>query len=107
MNTYLLLFIVSTTASLALTPLVGHACRRAGRLDEPCDARRLHRTGIPRLGGAAIFSAILVALVAFLFTSNLVRQNSAQLSVILVPASLIFVLGFYHVLRAANAPINI
>ncbi len=106
MNTYLLLFIVSTTASLALTPLVGHACRRAGRLDEPCDARRLHRTGIPRLGGAAIFSAILVALVAFLFTSNLVRQNSAQLAVILVPAALIFVLGVYDDLRGANAPIK-
>jgi UDP-GlcNAc:undecaprenyl-phosphate GlcNAc-1-phosphate transferase len=105
-NTYLLLFIVSTSASLALTPLVGHACRRAGWLDEPCDARRLHRTAIPRLGGAAIFSAILVALVAFLFTSNLVRTNSAQLAIVLVPAALIFVLGVYDDLRGTNAPIK-
>jgi UDP-GlcNAc:undecaprenyl-phosphate GlcNAc-1-phosphate transferase len=106
MNTYLLLFIVSTSASLALTPLVGRACRRAGWLDEPCDARRLHRTAIPRLGGAAIFSAILVALVAFLFTSNLVRTNRAQLAIVLVPAALIFVLGVYDDLRGANAPIK-
>jgi UDP-GlcNAc:undecaprenyl-phosphate GlcNAc-1-phosphate transferase len=106
MSTYLLLFIVSTCGSLALTPLVGHACRRVGWLDEPCDERRLHRSAIPRLGGAAIFGAIFVALVALLFTSNLVRTNRSQLAVVLVPAALIFVVGVYDDLRGANAPIK-
>ncbi len=104
MNTYLLSFVISTSASLALTPLAGRACRRAGWLDEPCDARRLHRTAIPRLGGAAIFGAVLLALVAMLLTGNLVRTSSAQLAIVLVPATLIFVLGVYDDLRGANAP---
>jgi UDP-GlcNAc:undecaprenyl-phosphate/decaprenyl-phosphate GlcNAc-1-phosphate transferase len=110
MNSLLLLFVVSLSGSLALTPLVSRTCLRFRWLDEPRDARRLHRTAIPRLGGVAIFAAMLIGLTALLFTNDLLTQtfksDSSKLLGIVAPASLIFILGLYDDLRGTNAPIK-
>jgi len=50
---------------LVLTPAVGGMARRIGAVDSP-DRRRLNLAPIPRLGGLALFFAILVPSLAFL-----------------------------------------
>ncbi len=110
MNTYLLLFVVSTCASLLLTPVVSRISRRFGWLDKPRDGRRVHRNPVPRLGGVAIFAAILLALAALPFINNLVTQslrtNSAKLLSVLAPAAIVFLIGVYDDFRGTNAPIK-
>jgi UDP-GlcNAc:undecaprenyl-phosphate/decaprenyl-phosphate GlcNAc-1-phosphate transferase len=110
MNTYLVLFIISTIASLILTPVISRLSRRFGWLDVPRDARRVHETPTPRLGGAAIFAAMALALTTVFVASsgfaNLLTTNSAQLLSVIVPASIIFFVGIYDDFVGANATIK-
>ncbi len=107
MKTYILLFVISACASLILTPVVSCISRYFGWLDQPLDQRRVHEIAVPRLGGLAIFSAILLALTPLLFTNNLltetVRANSAQLLSVLGPAAIIFLVGIYDDFHGTNA----
>jgi UDP-GlcNAc:undecaprenyl-phosphate GlcNAc-1-phosphate transferase len=107
MNTYLLLFILAAGSSLFLTPIVRRTAERFGWLDEPRDGRRSHRMPVPRLGGVAIFSALLIALSVLPFINNLLtmalRANKFQLLMVLVPATLVFLFGVYDDFRGTNA----
>lgn len=107
MNTYLALFVTSTAASVVLTPLVRRACERGGWLDRAADARRVHRTPVPRLGGVAIFAAVAVALLALAaFDSEVARAVKAHSSTMLLtlgPATLVFAFGVYDDVRGARA----
>src|SRR5688572_10009787 len=107
MNTYLLIFIISTVASLVLTPVVSRLSRRLGWLDVPGDSRRVHETPTPRLGGAAIFAAMVLTLTTVFVASggfaNLLSTNSAQLLSVIVPASIIFFVGIYDDFVGTNA----
>jgi UDP-GlcNAc:undecaprenyl-phosphate GlcNAc-1-phosphate transferase len=107
MNTYLLLFVLATCGSLLLTSLVRRTCERFGWLDEPRDGRRSHRTPVPRLGGAAIFGSLIIALSILPFINNLLtaslRADKARLLTVLVPASLVFLFGVYDDFRGTNA----
>lgn len=110
MNTYLLLFVISTCGSLVLTPLVSRISNRFGWLDRPRDGRRVHQNPVPRLGGAAIFAAVLIALTSLLFLDNiatqLVRANSARILSVLAPSALVFLIGVYDDFRGTGAPIK-
>jgi UDP-GlcNAc:undecaprenyl-phosphate/decaprenyl-phosphate GlcNAc-1-phosphate transferase len=110
MNTYLLLFIVSTCASFVFTPLMGRISERFGWVDKPRDGRRVHRNPVPRLGGVAIFAAVILALATLPFINNLVTQtlrtDGAQLLRVLAPATLIFLIGVYDDFRGTNAPVK-
>ena len=107
MKTYLLLFVISTFTSLVLTPIVSGISRRFGWLDEPRDHRRVHEIAVPRLGGTAIFAAILLALSSLLFTNGFITEsvmaNSAQLLSVLGPAAIIFLIGIYDDFHGTNA----
>jgi UDP-GlcNAc:undecaprenyl-phosphate GlcNAc-1-phosphate transferase len=110
MNTYLLLFVVSTCASLVFTPLMSRTSERFGWVDRPRDRRHVHHNPVPRLGGVAIFAAVLLALATLPFINNLVTQtlrtDGAQLLRVLVPATLIFLVGVYDDFRGTNARVK-
>jgi len=59
----LALAVIAMGLSLAVTPLVIGLCRRHQALDRP-DARKIHKSGTPRLGGVAVFVAISLGLSA-------------------------------------------
>jgi UDP-GlcNAc:undecaprenyl-phosphate GlcNAc-1-phosphate transferase len=109
-NTYLLIFILSACSSLALTPTVRRVCERFGLLDEPRDDRRVHRKSVPRLGGVAIFIAVLIALSALPFIHNSLTRSLGvarwRFFVILIPASLVLLFGIYDDLRGSKAPLK-
>jgi UDP-GlcNAc:undecaprenyl-phosphate GlcNAc-1-phosphate transferase len=62
MTVYLLVFAGALVLAIGATPLARHLAPRIGVIDRP-DARKIHRRPVPRLGGAAIFLAVIVAAV--------------------------------------------
>ncbi|HVY67525.1 MAG TPA: MraY family glycosyltransferase [Patescibacteria group bacterium] len=64
--TYLLLFLLAAAAALLLTPLIKRLAARWGILDVPNAGRKLHPNPTPLLGGAAVYSAFFLSLLAYL-----------------------------------------
>ncbi len=104
MRTYLGLFFLSALFALLITPLVGVWGRRLkafGRRDH-------HGPGqpVPRLGGLAIVLASFAALAALLAVPNEVRARLLiewpGWAALLVPASLVLLLGIYDDLAGAT-----
>lgn len=60
MTTYLLVFAGALVLAVGATPVARWLAPRAGFIDHP-DARRIHKRPIPRLGGVAIYLAVLAA----------------------------------------------
>ncbi|HEV7747310.1 MAG TPA: MraY family glycosyltransferase [Pyrinomonadaceae bacterium] len=107
MKTFFVLFLVATFASLTLTPLIGRLCRRYKLLDIPLDGRRMHSKGVPRLGGVAIYLSCLIALSSLTLINNNLTQSlrtfGPDFLIVLVPATLVLILGVYDDLRGTNA----
>ena len=109
MRTYFVLFVASLMSSLALTPFVRRRAIAWGAVDQPDGKRRIHKTPIPRLGGAAIYFSMLAGLLLLPVLNTLVTQGvSARIPrvlAIIVPATLIFLVGVYddfHGMRAST-----
>ena len=107
MNTYFALFMIALVGSLVITPLVRRFCERFKLLDVPTDGRRVHKRAIPRLGGVAIFAAVLISLSTLPLVDNLLtqalREHKPELLVLLIPTTLVLLLGIYDDLRGTNA----
>lgn len=110
MNTYFALFVISTVASLIITPLIRRLCERFQLLDVPRDGRRVHRRAIPRLGGVALYLSCAIALSTLPFVDNLLTQTlgsrSSDLVLAFLPGTLVFLLGIYDDLRGTNATVK-
>jgi UDP-GlcNAc:undecaprenyl-phosphate GlcNAc-1-phosphate transferase len=93
LKTYFALFLIATIASLITTPLIRRLCQRLKLLDIPTDARRVHRTAIPRLGGLALYLSCLTALSLLPFLDNLLTQTlrtlGSEFLTISIPATLV------------------
>lgn len=72
--------------SFATTPVVKIFAKKVGAIDVPRDARRMHKTPIPRLGGLAIFFGFLISVLLF-------GRLESQMKSILLGAVLIVLLG--------------
>ncbi len=87
MTIYLLVFAGALVLAIGATPVARHLSPRIGVIDRP-EARKIHRRPVPRMGGAAIFAAVIAA--AFLLGE---RYNFAQFGIILVGATGISFMG--------------
>ena len=110
MKTYFALFLIATFASLIITPLIRRLCTHFRLLDVPTDSRRVHKSAIPRLGGIALYASVVLALSTLPLISNLLtqslRSHTSELFILLVPASLVLLLGVYDDLRGTNATVK-
>lgn len=110
MKTYFGLFLIATSASLIITPLIRRLCQRLNLFDVPVDTRRVHHTAIPRLGGVAIYLSCLLALSLLPFVDNLLTQQlsalQTQFFAVFLPATLVLLLGVYDDLRGTNAVVK-
>jgi UDP-GlcNAc:undecaprenyl-phosphate GlcNAc-1-phosphate transferase len=84
---YLLVFAGALVLAIGATPLARYLAPRVGVIDDP-EARKVHTRPVPRLGGAAIFLAVIVA--AVLLGR---RYRFAQFGSILVGATGISFMG--------------
>ena len=110
MKTYFALFSIATIASLITTPLIRRLCERYKLLDVPADGRRIHRKAVPRLGGLALYVSCLSTLSLLAFHDNLLTQNLSGMKpeflMLVIPATLVLLLGAYDDLRGANATVK-
>ena len=74
-----LALVVALIVSFLMTPVVKSFAYKVGAIDVPRDARRMHKTPIPRLGGLAIFIGFMVSV--FLFVD--IRGDRAMQSILL------------------------
>jgi len=84
---YLLVFAGALVLAIAATPAARWLAPRAGFIDHP-EARRIHKRPVPRLGGAAIYLAVIVA--AFVLGDQF---NFDEFGIILVGATGMSFLG--------------
>ncbi len=93
------LVLLALGLSGTLTPLAAWLARRVGAIDSP-GGRKIHDRPTPLLGGAAIYVAFLVAVLA---SSGLTRE----LWGVVLAASLIFVIGFVEDTRGVPATVRL
>src|SRR5512136_482270 len=89
MTTILLIFAGALVFAIGATPVARWLAPHVGVVDQP-SARKVHTRPMPRLGGAAIFVAFILALLMF---EN--RYNFQQLASILIGASFVSFLGIW------------
>ncbi len=87
MTEYILVFAGVLVLSVALTPIARYLAPRLGLMDQP-SARKIHRSPVPRLGGVAIYLAVLAAAVGLGE-----RYNFAQFGSIIVGATAVSFMG--------------
>ncbi|MBI1746635.1 MAG: undecaprenyl/decaprenyl-phosphate alpha-N-acetylglucosaminyl 1-phosphate transferase [Acidobacteria bacterium] len=107
MKTYLMLFFLSASVSLLLTPILLRISHRYQWLDVPDGRRKIHAQPVPRLGGIAIFMAFLVTLwISFLGHNTIfaaLRGQWDKVVCLLLPATLIFLIGLFDDFRGVSA----
>jgi len=101
MTIYMLVFLSALLLAVWGTPLARRVAPRLGFIDQP-SARRVHRRPMPRLGGAAIYLAAIVALLVFRE-----RFNMHQVVGILLGATLVSFLGLWDDRRSLSPPVKL
>jgi UDP-GlcNAc:undecaprenyl-phosphate GlcNAc-1-phosphate transferase len=86
---YLLVLVVSLTASLLLTPVARALALRLDIVDHP-GGRKIHSTVIPYLGGLAIFSAFWIAMALLS-----IQPYQQQLATIIGGGTIVMLLGLW------------
>jgi len=88
---------VSFGLSLFLTPLVRNLAWRYGIVDRPDQQRKIHSAPIPRIGGVAIFAAVIGAygllLIVRLSTGNIVLADLPLVLRLLPALAIVFGIG--------------
>jgi UDP-GlcNAc:undecaprenyl-phosphate GlcNAc-1-phosphate transferase len=88
-TTIFLIFVGALVLAIGATPVARWLAPHIGVIDQP-SARKVHTRPMPRLGGAAIFVAFILALLVF---EN--QYNFQQLVSILIGASFVSFLGIW------------
>jgi UDP-GlcNAc:undecaprenyl-phosphate GlcNAc-1-phosphate transferase len=101
---YLVIFGVSLLFSLVLTHYVRNLAMGLGWVAPPLQERDLHQTPLPRFGGVAIFLSFMISIVFASLGGRHLPSFGPMPSIrtfltILVPATLIFLLGLYDDIR--------
>ncbi|MHB9154217.1 MAG: glycosyltransferase family 4 protein [Endomicrobiales bacterium] len=93
---WLYVFILAFTLSQLFTPLAVSLAWRFNILDRPDFARKIHTRPIPRLGGLAIFLAVLLSTLRN-------YQFSRELTGLVIGSSIIYILGLIDDVRPLPA----
>jgi UDP-GlcNAc:undecaprenyl-phosphate GlcNAc-1-phosphate transferase len=103
---YLGIFGTSVLLSFLLTRYVRDTANARGWLSAPALDRHLHRVPLPRLGGVAIYLAFLITVglvvLSAQFRPALLGWTPKAMASILLPGTLVFLLGVYDDLKGAG-----
>jgi UDP-GlcNAc:undecaprenyl-phosphate GlcNAc-1-phosphate transferase len=89
------LFLIAMSAVFLLAPASAWLAVRIGAMDVP-DARKVHTSPVPRIGGAAVYLGFLAAVLRN-------QQFSTGIYGILLGGTMIFVLGFFDDWKGLSA----
>ena len=90
----------SLVLSLAAVPLVKRLAHKVGAIDVPKEARRIHKTPIPRLGGLSIFIGFLLSVLLFV-------DITLQIRGIIIGAIIVVALGAIDDVKPIRALIKL
>jgi len=101
------IFFLSLFFSFVLTRYVRDVASRRGWVAIPSNERHLHSTPLPRLGGVAIFISFSLSMIVAVVMGHYLPHLRSTLSLktlltILLPASIVFLLGVYDDLHAVG-----
>ena len=97
-------FAIAMTLALALTPLAGRVAHRIGAVDYPGE-NKVHTGAVPRLGGLAIYLAIVgTLLLALRWDRPVFHLYLRQMWGLYLGGFVILGLGIYDDTRGSNAP---
>lgn len=99
MQTYLVAFTIALAVAYFITPHVKDFAIRAGALDAP-DARKVHTSPIPRMGGLAIYLAFIIAVLASLHVNH-------EILGLLLGATVILIVGITDDLRQLSPKVKL
>ncbi|MBN2898207.1 MAG: undecaprenyl/decaprenyl-phosphate alpha-N-acetylglucosaminyl 1-phosphate transferase [Clostridia bacterium] len=100
MDVIFLPFIIAVIFSYGFTPFAKEMAYKIGAIDIPKDERRMHSKPIPRLGGLAIYMAIIIAFVLF---SDMPKN---QVMGIIAGSSIIFFTGVVDDVHPLSAKVK-
>ena len=109
-TTYLVVFVSAILLSFVLTRTVRNIATARGWVCAPSSPRHIHTASIPRLGGVAVFLAfaavagILAVFPAFRGSDS--KFTSRTILYILIPGTVVFLLGLYDDLRPVKPPVK-
>ncbi len=110
-SSYFICFIFSLSLSFILTHLVKVTAVKRGWGILPASTHHIHRGQIPRLGGVAIYLSFVSVITLFVFGAERLHLETGltpkTLLYILVPGTLVFLIGLYDDLRGANAYVKV
>lgn len=106
MGGYAIVFAAAALTTIVLTPVVRFVAVRCGVVVEPRDARHVHETPTPTLGGAAMFLGFLAA-IAVASTMDQFREmfeDSSEPLGLVIGGGVMFVVGVIDDLRDVSPP---
>ncbi len=96
MRTYVTAFIIAAIVSVILTPIVRRLALRAGAVSTP-GGRHIHERVVPRLGGVAIFLALITPMISLFFVESdvalIIRGQKSQVIGLLLGGGLMGLVG--------------
>lgn len=100
---YIITFALAFIVSLASTPIVRRLAFKVGAVDVPKDDRRMHKKPIALIGGLAIVTGFIVALLFSLVTSSNLLGGNREFLGLLVGIAIIVFEGVLDDIRTLNA----
>lgn len=108
---YFICFTIAFIIAFSATPVAKRLAFKVGAVDVPKDNRRMHKKPVPRLGGVAIFTAFMVALmiklVMDLFDGTDTFSTNTQLWGFVAGAFIIVILGAIDDAKALSAKVKL
>ena len=105
-RTYLVMLVVSAAGSYFFTPLAKALAARWGAVDLP-NARKIHKTPMPRLGGVAVFLGFCLPWAGMYLVDNIVtsyfREYEKLFAALVAGSTAMLGLGIYDDCRGADA----
>lgn len=110
MTTYVTVLFGTMLIATFLVPVISRLAKRY-RLVDPPGPRKVHQAPIPRIGGIAFIVPTLALVLPLFFLDNGIgrsfREAGAEFTVLLVAATLMFVIGFIDDLRSVPGYIKL
>jgi UDP-N-acetylmuramyl pentapeptide phosphotransferase/UDP-N-acetylglucosamine-1-phosphate transferase len=105
-KTYLTTYVLAILTAVVITPLVIRLAKRYRIVDSP-GPRNIHVKKIPRIGGVAIFAAVILPTIAVLFLPNFIgtsfRLHQNKIIGLLACGTFMFIVGLYDDLKGMRA----
>ena len=104
-------FLIAMAISWWLTPEIRARALKLNLVDKPGEERRIHKVPIPRLGGVAIYVAVMLTIVALVAIAGRLprdaRGSEGALIGITIGGTLIFVLGLIDDLESLQPTVKL